>query len=609
MATIIFDGSTSQTATKTDTVVLTANPANFTSAAELNGNVVLTFGSQTLTVTGTTLVAGGLPGVSIPNGAFNYATTADATSNVAGNTLSFLLGTGTTTTIGGSNTTANSVNAAFGGLGRADSLDGAETVSIAAASKGSFLIYGNAGGDSISAAANALDSNTATTVFGGRGVDTINLGTQNGVNANFAVYGGEDGDSISLNHTGTGSATIFGGTAAADPTDGADSINLGTGTAGTITVYAGAGNDIITSDGTAAGTAATFAAGATGSFFGGNGSDTITVGGTGRATILVAGGADGDTISATNVTGGTTTVFGGTGAADSADGADSITVAGGGSFAVYGNAGNDTIVATGLTAAGDSTTTNLTVFGGLGDDSVNAGSTLVKANYAIYGSENGTLGDTIAVANAAGGSTIVYGGTAAADSADGRDVITVTGGGTVTIYAAGGNDSVDLTGGNSIVDTTNAISVFGGAGNDTINVGTQLTNTQGTVTIDAGAGADSILISSTAVGTSTTATGTGITINNFVTGAAGDRLQIDNGTRANTVTTVDGSSAQTLQQALDLAATSATAGQVTAVVFQGNAYVVIDNDTGTSFLASNDQAIKLTGLTDVAAVAAAITVI
>jgi len=607
MATIVFDGTSSQTAAKTDTVVLTANPAFFTGASELNGNVVLTFGSQTLTVTGTTLTAGGLPGVSIPNGAFNYATTADVTSNVSGNTLSFLLGAGTTTTIGGSNSTANSVSAAFGGLGRADSLDNAETVTIAAGSKGSFLVYGNAGADSISAGG-ALDSNTATTIFGGRGVDSINLGTQSGANTNFAVYGGEDGDAITVNHTGTGSLTIFGGTAAADSTDGADSIALGTLTAGTLTVYAGAGADIITSTGAANGAAATFASGANATFFGGAGNDTITVGGTNSATITVYGGQDSDSITVANVSGSITTVYGGTAAADSADAADTITLTGAGSFLVYGDGGNDAVTATGLTASTGSNTTTLTFFGGRGDDSINAGSAAVKTNLALYGSENAvenSAGDTITSANAVGGSTIIYGGTAAADSADGKDSITVTGNGVTTIYAGGGDDTINVSGANTVADSTNTITIFGGNGNDSIALGSQNGGVNGAITITGGAGADTISLTSTAgVAPST---GQNITITDFVTGTGGDKLALTTGV-ATAVVTANGANAQTLQQALDLAAANTTVGQVGVVAFQGNTYVVIDNNNGTTFDATNDVAIKLTGLTDVTAVAAAITI-
>lgn len=608
MAAFVFDGTSNVTAAKADTVVLTANPAAFTSAAELNGNVVLTFGSQTLTITGTTLAAGNLPNVSIPNGQFLYATTgaAGAAGGVSGNTLAFLLGAGTTTTL--NNTSASGVSAAFGGLGRADSVDNAETISIAATGKGSYLVYGNAGGDSVSAG--TLDSNTATTVFGGKGSDTINLGAQSATTSNFAIYGGEDGDSININHTGTGSLTIFGGTAAADSSDGADSINLGSGTAGTFTIYAGGGADIISSDGTAGGAAATLASGAVANIFGGDGNDTISIGGGAKATISIAGGAGADQITVANVAGGSTTIFGGTGTADSLDGNDSITVSGGGTFAIYGNAGADTIVAQNLTASADTNVTSLTIFGGRGDDSLNINVTGVqKANLAIYGSENGDNADTITAANAVGGSTIIYGGTAAADAADGKDSITVTGSGATTVYAAGGDDTVNLSGTNATADSTNVITVFGGAGNDSINLGTQVATTggvtNGAITITAGAGADTIALTST-VGANASS-GQNITITDFVTGTGGDKLALTTGAAGVAVVTANGASAQTLQQALDLAAANTTVSQVGVVAFQGNTYVVVDNNNGTTFDAATDVAIKLTGITDVAAVAAAIT--
>jgi len=605
MATILFDGTSNQTAAKADTVILTASPANFTGASELNGNVVLTFGSQTLTVTGTTLVAGGLPGVQIPNGSFVYAAGSTVSANPTGNTLAFLLGTGTTV-LGGSNSTDSSVAAAFGGLGRSDSLDGVETISLTSGSKGSFLVYGNAGGDLINTTAGtALAANSATTVFGGRGSDTLTLGTQGNANTNFALYGGEDGDSISITHTGTGSLTIFGGTAAADSADGADSIALGDGTAGTFTVYAAGGADIITKDGTAGGGVFTLAENAVANIFGGDGSDTISIGGGSKATINIAGGAGGDTILAANVAGGSTTIFGGTGAADSLDGNDNITVSGGGTFAIYGNAGADTILAQNLVASSGSSVTSVTVFGGRGEDNLNINVTgVVKANLAVFGSENSVdNADTITTANAIGGNTIIYGGTAAADATDGKDLITVTGSGTTTIYAAGGDDTINLAGANSAADTTSAITAFGGAGNDSIALGTQVA-ANGTINITAGSGADTISLTST---TANASIGQGITITDFVTGAGGDKLVLTTGSATPVVTVT--TAAQTLQQALDAAAAGATPNQVGVVAFQGSTYVVIDNNDGTTFNAAADVAIKLTGITDVAAVAAAITLV
>jgi len=608
MATILFDGTSSQTAAKaTDTVIFAANPALFTGASELNGNVVLTFGSNTLTVTGTTLSANGLSNVTpIAGSNLVYATSANATPAGAGNTLAFLLGGSTLTTLGGSSTDT-SVSAAFGGLGRADSLDNAESIAIAASSKGSYLIYGNAGNDTITAG--ALESNTATTVFGGRGADSINVAAQTATNANFAIYGGEDGDAITISRTsGTGSLTIFGGTAAADSADGNDSIALGTANVGTINVYAAGGNDIVTSDGTSGGAAATFANNSTVNIFGGSGDDVVTIGvSAGKSTFTVTGGAGADAITVANGATGSTTIYGGTGPADSLDGNDTINISGGGSFGVFGNSGADIITASNLTASDGSSVTAVTIFGGRGEDNITANVTgTVKANLAIYGSENSVdNADSITTANAIDGSTIIYGGTAAADAADGKDSITVTGNGVTTIYAAGGDDTVNIAGANSSASSTNAITVFGGAGADSVAIGNKVA-ANGTVTIDGGAGVDTFSFTSKA---GTVSIGSAVTINNFGGGAAGDKLIIDNGTVGNTILTADGSAAQTLQQALDLAAANATAYQVSAVVFQGNAYVVVNNNGSTGFDATADTAIKLTGVSTLADVTAAVSVI
>jgi len=736
MATIVYDGTSNQTVAKTDTVFLTAAPTNFTSAAELNGNVVLTFGSNTLTVTGTTLGAGGLPNISTPGGSFNYGSTSVAQG--AGNNLAFLLGAGTTTALGGVTSTATTVTAAFGGLGRADSLDNAETVTIATGSAGSYLVYGNEGADRVEVLG-ALATNTNTTIFGGRGQDSIVVAAQTQANTNFAIYGGESGDAITFSHTvATGNVTIFGDTAAADAAGGNDTIALSTGQGGSsYNVFAAGGDDIITNDGTTAtdlsGKAATFIEGSTATFFGGSGNDTISVGTTGgtvKATLTVYGGAGNDSIYVNNG-GGTSTVYGGVGAADAADGNDTITIAGNGAFTVYANAGNDIVSATGLTAAATGTTT-LSVFGGRGDDQITAGSTTVKANLALFGSENATensAGDSITASNFVGGSTIIYGGTAAADAADGKDIISFTGNGTTTIYAAGGNDTVTINGIATVTDSAKStVAVYGGAGDDSVTLlGTQGSN--GTHTIFLGDGADKLTVGSTvaaAANTTTTAanttngngttqpevttvtfgeltagnsvtvggltfkanvdltasqvaakfngitsgqtadslntsvtdgfftggqtqwtytaaqtgstaavvftattagnadqatlavsqavgvsngSGQGITVDTFVVGT--DNLTVQNGIGGGGNLNIVNGTGQTIQTALDLAISQSpqSAGTVSAVLFQGAAYVVVNNDGNSTFNANSDLAIKLTGVSSLSALQGSVTII
>ena len=68
---------------------------------------------------------------------------------------------------------------------------------------------------------------------------------------------------------------------------------------------------------------------------------------------------------------------------------------------------------------------------------------------------------------------------------------------------------------------------------------------------------------------------------------------------------------ETLQRALDAAANAANgaagASKAAAVVYAGSTYVVIDNTAGAGFQAT-DQAIKLTGVTDLLGLVGATTV-
>jgi len=520
MAVFNFDGSANITATKDDTVVISASPSNFSGVTSANGNTVFNFlNGKSLTITGATYgdnttqypnitLAGG----TFSTGAINVTSSSD---NV------FSIGSTGTVNLAGGAGSASGLKTVFGGLGLSDSIDGNDTINIGG--KGSFLIYGNAGDDTINqAGATAFDSTSFVTTFGGKGVDTIAYTAAN-TSAKFAVYGGEGGDTISVTNTGTTASAV-------------------------------------------------------------------------------------------------TTIFGGQGAADSTDGGDTITFLGGGTVNVFGNAGADTI---NLGAAGNGldSTTVAVIHGGRDGDTIaiqvgngsNGAPASVNATISVFGDENNGGTDTITVAGNSG-TTVIYGGTSAADSGDGTDIINYSGSGTATIYAAGGNDTINLTGnGSATASQASTTTVFAGNGTDSVNI-VGSANANGTISVTLGAGADSIQIGATGTlnggGVETAAgakggTGTAITITDFTIAATGgDVLRVQDGAVAGpaTFTAKSAVGATSLQQALDAATTGAgtAVNTVSAVVFGGDAYVIV-NDGNAGFQQGADLAVKLTGITDLAA--------
>jgi len=607
MATFVYDGKSNLTAASTDTVVLTADPTLFTQASQNLNDAVLRFGANSLTITGGSVAS--LTNITLAGGTFAVgAATSNAGAAITSTTAnSLVIGTdGASANFITGTTVADSKNALFGGNGISSPNDGADSFSIGG--KGSFLVYGNGGADVITQNAAAFDSTSAVTVFGGAGGDNINLNTALN-KGSLLILGGEGADSVSVFNTGN--TTIFGGTGAGDSADGNDSIALLTGSGGTINVFANGGADTVSGtlgDSTAA---TSFANNTVANIYGGAGSDSINIGfgANAKGTVTVYGGEDGDYIRVVNT--GTTTIYGGTGPGDSTDGADSIGLAGsGGTITVYGNAGADIIGGTGLTAGSATTfadSTNATIFGGKGNDSINLGfDTNAKGTLAVYGGEDT---DTITVANGVGGSTTVFGGTGQGDSADGADTINIGGSGLVNVFGNGGNDTINLrayVGGDVGTASANVVTVYAGTGNDSINVG-GLVNGKSTIVLNGNEGADTFTFSGTAANT-TAGTGFGASIADFVIGT--DKLNVENGTAGGgtaTVTTVPTGGFADLQSALN-AATQGAVNTVTTVVFGGSAYVVV-NDGTKGFDPNADLAIKLTGITDANAAANAVTVI
>jgi Ca2+-binding RTX toxin-like protein len=319
---------------------------------------------------------------------------------------------------------------------------------------------GLAGDDSI-----ALGTGLAT-VTGDSGNDTVitqagNTGTIDGGTENdsfFAsanpgsmlVFAGAGMDTINF-IAATSGQTIVGGS---DSSDGADSINTGTG--GADLIFGNGGNDTIRSESGAdtfiggfgndslyenavpngdqlifgnEGNDSVFASPGNDTVFGGLGNDSVFQGGGGGSPVWF-GNEGADTMDGGFGTDAATLV----GGQDSADGADSL-VSGTGADFVFGNGGNDTITA----GAGANT-----VVGGFGTDSI---VTLVAADL-IFANENN---DTV---SAGDGANTVFGGL-------GNDTI-LGGAGRETIQGNENNDTIrgDAAAGISI-DT-----ISGGSGND-----------------------------------------------------------------------------------------------------------------------------------------------
>jgi len=200
-------------------------------------------------------------------------------------------------------------------------------------------------------------------------------------------------------------------------------------------------------------------------------------------------------------------LFGGNGISSPNDGTDSFTIGGQGSFLVYGNGGADRVL---QNATAFDSTSAVTIFGGKGTDSIDLTNVATnKGSMLIYGGEDT---DTIKVINA--GTTTIFGGTGAGDSADGADFIGLsTSGGKITVFGNGGADIISGNGANTFgaatatafKDGTNA-TIYGGTGSDSVTLGFD-TGAKGTITVYGGEDADRIQVVNT--GTTTIYGGTG----------------------------------------------------------------------------------------------------
>lgn len=301
----------------------------------------------------------------------------------------------------------------YGGNGQADSEDLDDHIDVTLSTGTSASLFGNAGNDQLHVFAAGVDDAGSASVYGGQGDDQI-LASING----GTLVGGLGTDTIIVEAVGAdASFTVYGGNGTADPTDGADVIDVTLLADSTAEVYGNGGNDEINLLGTAGGTY---------SVFGGAGNDNIGGAGAGAGTVgdgsVVYGGLGNDIINLTIAQAdGAISVYGGNGQADAADGADTITVAltADQTAEIFGNGGNDTINVSGAGTA--------TVFGGAGNDIVNVGSGF-GAHVITGGIGNDTF-DFTAAGNTASADQIV----AITDVAFGQDVILFSGAAVTTV--------------------------------------------------------------------------------------------------------------------------------------------------------------------------------
>ncbi len=195
------------------------------------------------------------------------------------------------------------------------------------------------------------------------------------------------------------------------------------------------------------------------------------------ANNVIYGLGEGDTI---KIGSGNNIIYGGAAAADTADGSDTITIDGTGTTSgnnlIYANAGNDTVLFTDPIGTGKATT----IYGGNGNDDVDAGA---GAGTLIYygGDGNDTLN-----ASTFTGNVTVYGGTGQVDTLDDDDLF-ITGLGNTIVFATAGNDVVQI----NDFTATFGQTVYGGLGNDSFFHDADGTGATGSLLVFGQAGTDS----------------------------------------------------------------------------------------------------------------------
>ena len=374
-------------------------------------------------------------------------------------------------------TLSNSGDWAYGGDG--DDFVRIGTTSLGAANNN---IIGGQGNDSIfvTTAQNILASNSLS-VSGAQGSDTISIITAGTFNTSF-VGGGVQGDSITVGAATLSTSTVKGG-------DHADTMVLQSGNAVSTYFSGNKGSDSIVVG---------ISASNNSSIAGGLGHDTINLGTGGASGGLswVAGGAGNDSI--TVASGMFQTISGG-GLADTIAISGTISTA----SVIYGDAVGVLGAGTGTGGTADgadlitasAATASVSVYGGGAADTISFVSASNTAGGLLL--NGGNLGDSIRLTDfdATGVVTSIAGG-------NGADSITInTGASKAFVTMGAGQDSI-------FAETTSAITINGGAGQDTIhftNLGVSADSIAG------GAHADVILVG-TAVSAATGLNGSGTLI-------------------------------------------------------------------------------------------------
>jgi Ca2+-binding RTX toxin-like protein len=386
--------------------------------------------------------------------------------------------------------------------------DGSLTISRDAAGD----LVGNGGTVPIDGGVATVINTDLITAFGGAGNDVITLDETNGILPAARLFGGAGDDTLTggsgndeLNG-GSGNDVLF-GRAGNDVLSGGDGNDTLTGGAGSDHMFGGDGNDrLIWNPGDGSDL-----------FEGGDGIDTAEVnGGNGAETFTVA--ANGDRVDFERVSpapfsidiGSTENLSVNMGGGDdnfstSGDLASLI------SITVDGGAGNDTIHGSNgadrlLGGAGDDS-----LFGGAGDDTLTGG----QGTDHVFGE----AGNDTMIWNPGDGTDVLEGGdgidTAVVNGGNGDEIFTATANGTrvdfervspapfgmdigsteqLVVNMGGGNDT--FTGSNNLGNLI-AVTVDGGAGNDTINGGNgndTLFGGDGNDFIDGNGGADTAFL-------------------------------------------------------------------------------------------------------------------
>ena len=389
-----------------------------------------------------------------------------------------------------------------------DNGDGSLTISRDSAGD----LVGNGGTVPIDGGVATVINTDLITAFGGAGNDVITLDETNGILPAARLFGGAGDDTLTggsgndeLNG-GSGNDALF-GRAGNDVLSGGDGNDTLTGGAGSDHMFGGDGNDrLIWNPGDGSDL-----------FEGGDGIDTAEVnGGSGAETFTVA--ANGDRVDFERVSpapfsidiGSTENLSVNMGGGDdnfstSGDLASliSITVDGGaGNDTIHGSNGSDRL----LGGAGDDS-----LFGGAGNDTLTGG----QGTDHVFGE----AGNDTMIWNPGDGTDVLEGGdgidTAVVNGGNGDEIFTATANGTrvdfervspapfgmdigsteqLVVNMGGGNDT--FTGSNNLANLI-AVTVDGGAGNDTINGGNgndTLLGGDGNDFIDGNGGADTAFL-------------------------------------------------------------------------------------------------------------------